>query len=42
MKLVPPDARDDGTFGLNTDTQTIGDYKFTVEGDTLKAVAWSI
>ena len=38
LKIVSDDDRDDGRFGLNTDAQKIGDYTFTIEGDTLKVV----
>ena len=36
LKTVSFADRDDGTFGLNTDTGKIGDYTFSVNGDILK------
>ena len=38
LKIVPPDDRDDGTFGLDTVTEKIGDYTFTIDGDRLKLI----
>ena len=38
LKMIPLKDRDDGTFGLNTDTQKIGDYAFTVDGNLLKVI----
>ena len=35
LRIVSVNDRDDGTFGLNTNTQKIGDYTFTIDGDTL-------
>ena len=36
LSKVPRKIRDDGMLGLNTETHTIGDYIYEVEGDTLR------
>ena len=38
LRAVAVDDRDDGRFGLNTITEKIGDYIFTVDGNTLKLI----
>ena len=38
LTMIPRKDRDDGTFGLNTDTQKIGNYAFTVDGNLLKVI----
>ena len=38
LKIVPLESRDDGKLGLNTDTQEIGDYTFSVHGNLLKVI----